>query len=188
MKRYKLFILFFVLMILTIHPTQAQNKKYTGQWLINASGKFMKQGYGFSLGGEKYLHDSYSSIRGEFIFLQNRNNFKIKDIKCHVNSFTLHLTYLYSLETLNIKPLFVSIGGGIFIGLEKINGNFAYGIVKQKDNHFLFGFHFSPQIETQLYQNFSAYLEPLIGIRTNTFQDRFMYSISLGIKYYLPFK
>lgn len=185
-KRYILLIL--LLSVIFLNTTQAQNKKYTGQWLINLSGKYTEKGYGFSLGGEKYLSDSYSSLRVEFALLHCRNNFKITDLKCHVNSYFLNFTYFYSLETLNTKPFVFSLGGGIFVGMEKINGTFPFGVIKEKDNHLLLGLHFTPQAEILLYKNWSAYLEPSVGVRTNSLQDIFMYSVSLGLKYYLPFK
>ena len=179
--------LFTLLSILAFSCTlQAQNKKYSGQWLLNASGKYTEKGYGFSIGGEKYLSNSYSSLRGEFVFLRNKNNFNMTDLACHVNTYFFNLTYFYSLEAMDTKPFIFNLGIGFFTGTEKLTGTFPYGIKKKQGNHFLFGFHFVPQIEVPLCKNLSAYLEPSIGLK-KSIQDKFFFSLSLGIKYYLPF-
>lgn len=186
MNKINIFLIFITILIVS-HSLQAQNK-YSGQWLLNASGKYTGKGYGFSIGGEKYLANSYSSLRGEFTFLRNKNNFDIADLRCHVNAYFFNLTYFYSLEAIDTKPFILSLGIGLFAGTEKLSGAVPYGIKKRKGNHFLFGFHFTPQAETPLSRNLSAYLEPSIGIKTNTLQNKYFYSISIGLKYYLPFK
>ena len=88
---------------------------------------------------------------------------------------------------INTKPFALSVGTGIILGLEKIKGNFPFGVVKNKDNRLLSGIYLAPQVEIPLYKNLSAYFEPRIGYKFQSLQDNFLFTISLGFKYYLPF-
>lgn len=55
---------------------------------------------------------------------------------------------------INTKPFALSVGTGIILGLEKIKGNFPFGVVKNKDNRLLSGIYLAPQVEIPLYKNF----------------------------------
>ncbi|WP_462429385.1 outer membrane beta-barrel protein [Butyricimonas virosa] len=185
MKYIKLILLTVLLSVMAYHQASAQ--KVDGQWLLNLSAQYKNKGGGFSIGGEKYIPNTYSSIRAEFSYLENKNRFSIRDFNCHVNTFALRVTYFYSLEMINTKPFALSVGTGIILGLEKIKGNFPFGVVKNKDNRLLSGIYLAPQVEIPLYKNLSAYFEPRIGYKFQSLQDNFLFTISLGFKYYLPF-
>lgn len=138
MKYIKLILLTVLLSVMAYHQASAQ--KVDGQWLLNLSAQYKNKGGGFSIGGEKYIPNTYSSIRAEFSYLENKNRFSIRDFNCHVNTFALRVTYFYSLEMINTKPFALSVGTGIILGLEKIKGNFPFGVVKNKDNRLLRAF------------------------------------------------
>lgn len=185
MKYIKLFLLMVSLSFIEYHQAVAQ--KIDGQWLLNLSAQYKNKGGGFSIGGEKYIPNTYSSFRAEFSYSKNKNRFSIKDFSCHVNTFALRLTYFYSLEMINTKPFTLSVGTGIILGLEKIKGSFPFGVVKNKDNRLLSGIFLVPQVEIPMYKNLSVYFEPHIGYKFQSLQDNFLFTINLGLKYYLPF-
>ena len=101
MKYIKLFLLMVSLSFIEYHQAVAQ--KIDGQWLLNLSAQYKNKGGGFSIGGEKYIPNTYSSFRAEFSYSKNKNRFSIKDFSCHVNTFALRLTYFYSLEKIVIR-------------------------------------------------------------------------------------
>lgn len=179
-------LLLFSLFILMI-TLSGKAQKYAGQWVMNVAGGPANAGYSLFLGIEKYIGNSYSSLKCETGYTRNGHDLNsIPELKVKVNTFTLDIAYGYSLEKNLPHAFYINLYGGFVIGLEKFKGHVLQGILRTKSGSFISGLSLHPQAEFNLFRHFSLYIEPKGIYYFQSTQDKFQFACNLGFKYYLP--
>ena len=178
----KLFIyLLFVFIAFSLKAQQG----YDGQWIVNiGSGITDKSGFNIDLGIEKYIGNSFSSVRFGLTYLRTKQNSSLD--KFDVNTVLFSGTYFYSLESVVKDPFYVNLGASLFIGFENMEKKeLPTGVIQKEISEMVYGISLNPQFETILYKNVSVLFEPRINYFIKTEFDNILFTPILGIKIYM---
>lgn len=179
--------LLLTILLLTCYFSQLSAQRYYGQYNFNVSGSYFPNGFGASVGIEKSLGYTYSSIRGEFSFMNDKLNiWRIADLKCNVHSYALSMAYSYSLKRDMYHAFYFNPSGGLLLGLENFKDNLPDGVLKKRNNQFLFGAFIALQAEIVLSRNVSVFIEPTAIYRVRTSLEALTFRANFGLKFYLP--
>lgn len=159
-------------------------QRYYGQWTISGNAGYGNNGIIVGCTGEKYLSRTLSGIK--FGFSLNRKNYRESEFRLPVNKIHFNTSYFYSFEKYMNEYFFLNLGAGLFLGLETIGKvNLPYGVLLNRSK-FTYGFILSPQFEFLFRRgsNISGFIEPLLSYDFQSRYDKFIYSGSIGVKYY----
>lgn len=174
-----------ILLLLLFSQGAKSQQRYENQIVIGASGTFMPaNGYGSSFFIEKYLGKSFSSLKLEGHYLDQKIPTEINNYKVGSSNYGVAFSYNYSLEKYIPSPFYINLGIGGVGGYQKIDYDDSMMEINA-ENEFVYGFVSGIQIEIIVYKSLSFYIEPKVYYFLTSDVRKMNPSLGAGFKIYL---
>ena len=160
-------------------------QRYSDQWVTGMSGAYMpSSGYNASVFLEKYIRDSFSSIKLEALYMNQQIAADAVDFRIDCGTYGGAVSYNYSLEKLIPSPFYVNLSIGGIGAYQKVDYDDTMMEVNA-ENKFVYGFTTSIQFEVIAYKSLSFFIEPKAYYLMNSDIRKMNGSIGAGLKIYL---
>lgn len=170
--------------MLAFLPIAAQ-QRYSNQWVTGLSGGYVAvDGYNGSVFLERYIKDSFSSIKFEGLYMNQKVATEVSGYDIDCATYGGDFSYNYSLEKFVSSPFFVNLSVGGIGGYQKIRYDDSMMEVDANDK-FVYGFTAGIQLEVITYKSLSLFIEPKAFYLINSDIRKMNGSIGAGMKIYL---
>lgn len=160
-------------------------QRYSNQWVTGISGGYMpSNGYNVSVFLEKYIRDSFSSLKFEGRYMQQNIATDMARYTIGCGTYGVAFSYNYSLEKYIPSPFYINLSIGGIGAYQRISYDDTMMAI-DADNKFVYGFTTGIQFEVIAYKSLSFFVEPKADYLLNSDLRKMNGSIGAGLKIYL---